>query len=113
MSVGPLLASLPSWFSAYLIPITLYSQPSFMSSAPYQALPNDDYDEDQTPSRRGHDAEHIQLSQDPRFNPPTPAWWKRALLILFIVFMFWLYFSLRASMHGGAQSQVIHAHRYA
>jgi len=78
-----------------------------MSSAPYQALPSDDYDEER-PTRPAHVAEHIQLAQDPRFNPPTPSWWKRALLVLFIVFMFWLYFSMRISMQKGAH----HAHRY-
>ncbi|KAI9442226.1 hypothetical protein H4582DRAFT_2072774 [Lactarius indigo] len=58
-----------------------------MSSAPYQALPSDDYDEERPTNSRRHIAEHIQLAQDPRFNPPTPSWWKRALLILFIVVM--------------------------
>lgn len=82
-----------------------------MSSLPaYQALPGDEYDEERPSTRRRHIAEHIQLAQDPRFNPPTPSWWKRALLILFIISMFWLYFSMRASMHKG---QVLHAHRYA
>ena len=78
------------------------------SAAPYQAIPSDDYDEER-PSRRRHIAEHIQLAQDPRFNPPTPSWWKRALLVLFIIFTFWLYFSMRASMQKG----VIYSHRYA
>lgn len=81
-----------------------------MSSAKYQALPNDDYDEERSPIRNGHILEHHQLEQDPRFNPPTPPWWKRALVVLFIVAMFWLYFSLRASMQ--ANSQVVHAQRY-
>jgi hypothetical protein len=84
-----------------------------MSSPPYQALPSDDYDEERPSTRRRHIAEHIQLAQDPRFNPPTPSWWKRALLILFIISLFWLYFSMRASMYKGARSQVIHSHRYA
>lgn len=78
--------------------------------APYQALPSDDFDEERPSNRRRHIAEHIQLEQDPRFNPPTPSWWKRALLVLFIIFMFWLHFSMRASMREG---QVLHAHRYA
>lgn len=83
-----------------------------MSSAPYQALPSDDSDEERPTNSRRHIAEHIQLAQDPRFNPPIPSWWKRALLILFIIVMFWLSFSLRASMHRGARSDVVHAHRY-
>lgn len=82
-----------------------------MSSPSYQALPSDDYDEEQPTNRPRHVAEHVQLAQDPRFNPPTPSWWKRALLILFIISMFWLYFSMRASMQRG--SQVLHSHRYA
>ncbi|KAF8274528.1 hypothetical protein EI94DRAFT_1825508 [Lactarius quietus] len=83
-----------------------------MSSPAYQALPSDDYDEERPIARRRHVAEHIQLAQDPRFNPPTPSWWKRALLILFIISMFWLYFSMRASMQRGSRSQVVHSHRY-
>jgi hypothetical protein len=82
-----------------------------MSSAPYQALPSDDYDEERSPIRQRHIPEHHQLVQDPRFNPPPPAWWKRALVILVIVLLFWLYFSLRASMQRGAEPDVIHAHR--
>ncbi|KAI0277606.1 hypothetical protein BGY98DRAFT_978579 [Russula aff. rugulosa BPL654] len=79
-----------------------------MSSAKYQALPNDDYDEELSPVHNRHLPEHYQLAQDPRFNPPTPPWWKRALIILFIIAMFWLYFS----MQQGAGSKVIHAQRY-
>ena len=82
-----------------------------MSSAKYQALPSDDYDEERSPAHHGHIPEHHQLSQDPRFNPPTPPWWKRALVILFIIAMFWLYFSLRASMQRAADSQIVHAQR--
>lgn len=78
-----------------------------MSSAKYQALPSDDYDEERSPVNR-HIPEHHQLMQDPRFNPPTPPWWKRALIVLFIIAMFWLYFSLRASMED---SKIVHAHR--
>jgi hypothetical protein len=79
-----------------------------MSSAKYQALPNDDYDEELSPVHNRHLPEHYQLAQDPRFNPPTPPWWKRALIILFIIAMFWLYFS----MQQGAGSKVIHAQRF-
>ncbi len=82
-----------------------------MSSSKYQALPSDDYDEEQSPIRHRHTPEYHQLEQDPRFNPPTPAWWKRALIILFIILMFWLYFSLRASMQRTAESQMVHARR--
>jgi hypothetical protein len=82
-----------------------------MSSAKYQALPSDDFDEEQSPAHHRHIPEHHQLSQDPRFNPPTPPWWKRALVILFIIAMFWLYFSLRASMQRAADSQIVHAQR--
>lgn len=32
---------------------------------------------------------------DPRFNPPTPSAWKRAALLLFIVFLFWFSVRLR------------------
>src|SRR6266849_768651 len=82
-----------------------------MSSAKYEALPNDDYDEERSPAHHRHIPEHHQLEQDPRFSPPRPPWWKRALVILFIIAMFWLYFSLRASMQRAADSQVVHAQR--
>jgi hypothetical protein len=82
-----------------------------MSSAKYQALPSDDHDEEGSIHHR-HIPEHHQLSQDLRFNPPTPPWWKRALIILFILAMFWLYFSLRASMQRAAESEIVHAQRY-
>jgi len=82
-----------------------------MSSAPYQPLSSDDYDEEGSPTRPKYIPEHIQLAQDPRFNPSTPSWWKRALLILFIISMFWLSFSLRAPMQKAAESQIIHTQR--
>jgi hypothetical protein len=82
-----------------------------MSSTKYQALPSDDYDEEGSPIHHRHIPEHHQLEQDPRFNPPTPPWWKRALVILFIIAMFGLYFSLRASMQRAAESRIVHAQR--
>ena len=82
-----------------------------MSSAQYQALPTDDYDGERSPVRHRHIPEHRKLAEDPRFNPPTPSWWKRALVILFIVALFWLSFSLRASMREAAQPKIIHHHR--
>ena len=84
---------------------------AIMPSAKYQALPNDDYDEERFSIQHRHIPEHHQLAQDPRFSPPPPQWWKRALVILFIVAMFWLYFSLRASMQRAADSDIIHAQR--
>ncbi|KAI0298608.1 hypothetical protein BC826DRAFT_907014 [Russula brevipes] len=83
-----------------------------MSSAPYEPLPTDDYDEEQSPTRHRYVPEHRQLMQDPRFNPPPPAWWKRALVILFIIAMFWLYFTFQASSWKAAEPQVVHARRY-
>lgn len=84
-----------------------------MSSAPYQALPRDDYhnDKEHSPTHPRYTPEHRQLAQDPRFNPPTPSWWKRALLILFVIVTFWLYFTIRPSIRKEAQTPVIHAHR--
>ncbi len=82
-----------------------------MSSASYQLLPSDEHDEEQSPTRQRYIPEHIQLAQDARFNPPTPPWWKRALLILFIIFLFWLSYSLHASMQKGSQPNIVHAQR--
>jgi hypothetical protein len=81
-----------------------------MSSAPYQPLASDDYDEEGATHPK-YIPEHIQLAHDPRFNPPTPSWWKRALLIIFIISMFWLHSSLRASMQKAAEPQIIHTQR--
>jgi hypothetical protein len=82
-----------------------------MSSAPYQPLSSNDYDEERSSTSPKYIQEHIQLAQDQRFNPPTPSWWKRALLILFIISMFWLYFSLRVSMQKAAEPKFIHTQR--
>jgi len=83
-----------------------------MSSALYQPLPRDEHDEERSSLRHRYISEHQQLREDPRFSPPSPPWWKRGLLILFILFLFWLYFTLNASMQKGAEPQIVHAHRY-
>ena len=52
---------------------------------------------------------HRRLDEDPRFNPPTPSPWKRAALILLVVFLFWLGVTMRKQM--AKQPEIIHASR--
>ncbi|KAK7042735.1 casein kinase I isoform alpha, partial [Favolaschia claudopus] len=47
---------------------------------------------------------------DPRFAQPTPSAWKRAALLLLIVFCFWLAFQLKTARPG--KPKVVHANRY-
>ncbi|KIK11115.1 hypothetical protein PISMIDRAFT_690575, partial [Pisolithus microcarpus 441] len=47
---------------------------------------------------------------DPRFNPPPPPVWKRVALITFIIFLFWLSYSLRTKKN--TQQDIIYASRY-
>ncbi|KZT02533.1 uncharacterized protein LAESUDRAFT_730020 [Laetiporus sulphureus 93-53] len=48
-------------------------------------------------------------AKNPRLNPPTPARWKRILLILFLLFLFWLVLRVRAR---AKKPQIIYASRY-
>lgn len=52
---------------------------------------------------------HARLHADPRFNPPTPSVWKRAALVVLVVFLFWLGASMRKSM--SQKPEVIHTQR--
>lgn len=53
-----------------------------------------------------------QTAQDPRFNVPTPSWWKRAALLLFMVFLFWASMKLRGSARRVEASKVVYANRF-
>ncbi|KAI0031726.1 hypothetical protein K488DRAFT_86516 [Vararia minispora EC-137] len=69
-----------------------------MSRAQYQALPTDDESTDSLLITEEADDSrrlHALTAADPRFNPPTPAAWKRVALVAFVVFMFFLTFYLR------------------
>ncbi|KAJ7023570.1 hypothetical protein C8F04DRAFT_1133973 [Mycena alexandri] len=46
---------------------------------------------------------------DPRFVMPTPAPWKRAALLMLLVFCFWLAFQIKGHR---AKPKVVHASRY-
>lgn len=63
------------------------------------------------PTSRSASPKQLQerLRRDERFNPPTPSTWKRAALLVLVVFLFWLAFRMRP----GKQPQVIHADRCA
>ncbi|KAI0636280.1 hypothetical protein C8Q77DRAFT_1102825 [Trametes polyzona] len=52
---------------------------------------------------------HRRLEEDPRFNPPTPSAWKRVALILFMLFLLYFGFKLRATV--AEQPKVVHASR--
>lgn len=49
---------------------------------------------------------------DPRFHPPTPSPYKRAALLLFIVFLFWLAYDFRKAAWEARKPHVVHASRY-
>ncbi|KAJ7083440.1 hypothetical protein C8R44DRAFT_822443 [Mycena epipterygia] len=55
------------------------------------------------------DAPSFPPPADPRFIQPTPSIWKRAGLLLFIVFLFWLAFQFKAVK---STPKVVHASRY-
>lgn len=88
-----------------------------MSGAQYERLatsPGDappDYDDDaseETEEREARPAVVIP-PRDPRFDLPVPAHWKRAALIIFLCFLFWLAFHIpRPSQQP---PQVVHATR--
>ena len=61
---------------------------------PIPASPDTDFEFDIAETERARRRPDIIRTPDPRFHEPTPAAWKRAALLLFIVFMFWLAFNL-------------------
>ncbi|KAG6330672.1 hypothetical protein ID866_8415 [Astraeus odoratus] len=80
---------------------------------PSTPLPNSTTRVRNSPGRNSHSSSGTTTSQrpvDPRFNRPPPAAWKRIALILFIVFLFWLSYSLRPKKT--AKPEVIYASRY-
>ncbi|KAH9948597.1 hypothetical protein B0H21DRAFT_230595 [Amylocystis lapponica] len=50
------------------------------------------------------------LNRDPRFNPPTPSFWKRLALVAFVVVLFWFAITLRVQL--ARPPKVVHATRY-
>ncbi|KAI6021215.1 hypothetical protein EDC04DRAFT_2732863 [Pisolithus marmoratus] len=74
----------------------------------YQRVPNDEDDDDE--DVRTQSKAPARRLTDPRFNPPPPPAWKRAALIVFIIFLFWLAYSLRPNKKP--QQEVIYASRY-
>ncbi|WVO12453.1 hypothetical protein L204_100052 [Cryptococcus depauperatus] len=52
----------------------------------------------------------LRAAHEAEFNRPPPAWWKRTLLIVGLIFMFWL--SVYLGRRGMKKSQVIYASRY-
>ncbi|KAI0319163.1 hypothetical protein OF83DRAFT_1170433 [Amylostereum chailletii] len=91
-----------------------------MSRAEYQLLPSDNLSTDELliEETTAEELERRRLAQlaarDPRFNPPPPATWKRVALLIFIVVLFFLSFSLRASRHPKPKQapEVVYADRY-
>jgi hypothetical protein len=76
------------------------------SNAQYQRLPTSDEPDKEDDAHESGESKTV--TEDPRFNPPTPSPWKRAALLIFIVFMFWLAYQLR---RGSKQPHVFHSHR--
>jgi hypothetical protein len=68
-----------------------------MSSAKYQKLSTSDRSivEEKNPRRSSFDVYTPPYENDLRFHQPTPSPFARAGVLIFIVFMFWLAFSMR------------------
>ncbi|KZT20902.1 hypothetical protein NEOLEDRAFT_1074740 [Neolentinus lepideus HHB14362 ss-1] len=81
-----------------------------MSSARYQPVAIEDHESKYDPSDASPEALHAKLRQDPRFNQPAPALWKRILLLVFFFGLVWLGFNLR--LQGNSDPKVVHAQRY-
>ncbi|KAF8327275.1 uncharacterized protein EI90DRAFT_3127330 [Cantharellus anzutake] len=65
-----------------------------MSTAEYSRLPT--YDPDRVNVEEDEENRPRSYRDDPRFVEPTPAHWKRAALILFILFLAWAGYKLRS-----------------
>lgn len=54
-----------------------------------------------------------RLQRDPRFNPPAPSVWKRVVLLLTIVVLFYVALKMRMAMFESQPQQppVVHATR--
>ncbi|KAI6132393.1 hypothetical protein EDD16DRAFT_1699656 [Pisolithus croceorrhizus] len=89
-----------------------------MSTTKYHRLPHSDDDNDgsnneddtRTQSTSRTSQSTPRRLTDPRFNPPPPATWKRVALIAFVIFLFWLSYSLRTKKN--TQQDIIYASRY-
>lgn len=87
-----------------------------VSDYEYQPLATDDEEKPQPRSQRQEPTSdvrelHRRLEEDPRFNPPTPAAWKRVLLIIAMLILLWIGIRLRVNAIP-QEPQVVHANRY-
>jgi hypothetical protein len=53
------------------------------------------------------DPDVARALRDPRFNPPTPSPFKRLLLILFVIALFWMAISLRLNIWRAKRGQQV------
>ncbi|KAH8094528.1 hypothetical protein BXZ70DRAFT_362498 [Cristinia sonorae] len=53
-----------------------------------------------------------RLAKDPRFNPPTPSYWKRVALIIVVILLFYVALKMRVALAKSRPPQVIYANRY-
>jgi len=70
-----------------------------MPSGNYELLPTEPKDDDDIENGRWRAVP--QPITDPRFNPPTPSPYARAALLIFVVFLFWLAFTLKKAVWVG------------
>lgn len=112
------------------VPSSLSSTTTTMPTNQYELVPNDitsettsltgsesDVDDDEEGSQSPVTAHRnriaraeSQLRRDPRFNQPPPSALKRAGLVVFIIFLFWLTFQVR-KLRAAPKSNVVHATR--
>ena len=79
------------------------SQPKMPSKDQYQQLPTSEHIDDPE-----YEAAEAAAQYAKRFNPPTPAPWKRVALIFFVIALFIIAWKMRFSVK---QSQIVHADR--
>lgn len=80
-----------------------------MPNAPYERLPTSPISGSLEAIEDAND-ETVTHTSDVRFERPTPPLWKRAALILFLCFLFWLSYRI-PRMIPPQESAVVHASR--
>lgn len=101
-------AQLPNTFSDHFSTMSTDAKYSDIKSS--SASPTSRYRQRPAPTSDINEL-HARLRADPRFNPPPPSPWKRAALILFVVFLLWFAYTLRKPLMAPFEPKVVHARR--
>jgi hypothetical protein len=94
-----------------------------MTEAEYKSVPTEEPITESTEEEPHSDKEEAeeeevpsptpaeQVDADPRFARPTPAPWKRALLLAFTAFLFWMAFNMRMNAKKDSEDNIVYADR--